>query len=892
MRGLPFFIMQLLNNSISDSRSLIRKLLVNHSNYYAHLKGIDTYETLLDHSLLTLDYFSGAVSSSGLNEVFENLISKVINNSGIYNQEKAEMLITEMIVNVIAFHDIGKINSNFQREKLNNPYFTTPFQNNIGSQHSILSAFIYLCYTFNSVKKYFNKTQDQNKLLLLSLVFVHPVIKHHGAISNGGELKITPDIITGCNEYLDLLSLDENTQSEFINFLGMSENFLSKLNYLKSDIHLFLLIKLVSSLLTSSDYKATNEFMLGIKSSHSPELTEELKEKFISGVSRIPYNAELYQNLDYYYSLEPRTMELTSAENLNNLRQSLSANLVQEIRKNPSKSLYYIEAPTGAGKTNLSLLALIELLKQNRHFTKVFYVFPFTTLITQTLLTLVKSLDLTPSEITEIHSKASFTAAGMEDDVYGSQRKNFLDALFLNYPVALLSHIKFFNILVSNRKDSNYLLSVLPNSLVIIDEIQSYNPNEWDKVNYLINMFSRLFNITFILMSATLPKISRLLIPGLPDNNDNFTYLIKNSNTFYSNPNFGNRVNTNFDYLETLFSFEWLAETIYSHSETRFKKYGSVRAVVEFVKKKRASDFLSFVSSESRFSDYTLYIISGTILEPRRRQIVDNLKKTSLPGEKILVITTQVIEAGVDIDMDIGFKDRSLIDSEEQFAGRINRNAIKKESSLFIFNTGDAAKIYGSDIRYKTVMQNPGLYKETLINKTFDTFYAEIFNLINRNNENELMAENLQEFIDYISGLDFRQVKEMFKLIESESLSVFVPLSVSAEFFTTAEVDFMSRVGIRNSDESSINGEAVWEYFEKLVSCRNLEFIDRAAELKIIQSLMSKFTFSTFYNQFTIKPILNYGEIKYGFLYFRDYQEIYSFETGLTSNFDTGSNFI
>lgn len=393
-------------------------------------------------------------------------------------------------------------------------------------------------------------------------------------------------------------------------------------------------------------------------------------------------------------------------------------------------------------------------------------------------------------------------------------------------------------------------------------------------------------------MSATLPKISRLLIPGLPDNNDNFTYLIKNSNTFYSNPNFGNRVNTNFDYLETPFSFEWLADTIYSHSEIRFNKYGSVRAVVEFVKKKRASDFYSFISSEPRFSDYTLYIITGTILEPRRRQIVDNLKKTSSPGEKILVITTQVIEAGVDIDMDIGFKDRSLIDSEEQFAGRINRNAIKKESSLFIFNTGDAAKIYGSDIRYKTVMQNPGLYKETLINKTFDTFYSEIFNLINRKNENEFMAKNLPEFIDYISGLDFRQVKEMFKLIESESLSVFVPLAFSAEFFTTAEIDFMLRTEIHNSDESEINGEAIWEYYEGLVSNKNLEFIDRAAELKIVQSLMSKFTFSVFYNPFTIKPLLNYGEIKYGFLYLRDYAEIYSFETGLITDFDSVNNFI
>jgi CRISPR-associated endonuclease/helicase Cas3 len=118
-------------------------------------------------------------------------------------------------------------------------------------------------------------------------------------------------------------------------------------------------------------------------------------------------------------------------------------------------------------------------------------------LITQTFKFLQNSLNLDNTEIAEIHSKATFNRK-VDDAEYGSDRKNYIDNLFINYPISLVSHIKFFDTLTSNEKEANYLLHRIANSVVIIDEIQSYNPSEWDKINYLIQKYSVTFNITFI----------------------------------------------------------------------------------------------------------------------------------------------------------------------------------------------------------------------------------------------------------------------------------------------------------------------------------------------------------------------------------------------------------
>ncbi|MDA3778999.1 MAG: DEAD/DEAH box helicase, partial [Bacteroidales bacterium] len=275
-------------------------------------------------------------------------------------------------------------------------------------------------------------------------------------------------------------------------------------------------LKLNYSLLTASDYLATSHFM----NNWGDELladfgvfNKELKKKIVKNIeTSTSYNSIIYKELNNYKLDFPKEK---SNLNLNKLRQNLSAGTINGIRNNLDKNLFYIEAPTGGGKTNLSILALAELLRNDintgeNNITNAFYVFPFTTLITQTFKSLKETLGLKDEEIVQIHSKAGFSEKEKDDD-YGEKRNNIIDYQFVNYPVALLSHIKFFDILKSNRKSANYLMHRLANSVVIIDELQTYSPSEWDKVIYFINKYSKYFNIKFILMSATLPKIDELL---------------------------------------------------------------------------------------------------------------------------------------------------------------------------------------------------------------------------------------------------------------------------------------------------------------------------------------------------------------------------------------------
>ena len=77
------------------------------------------------------------------------------------------------------------------------------------------------------------------------------------------------------------------------------------------------------------------------------------------------------------------------------------------------------------------------------------------------------------------------------------------------------------------------------------------------------------------------------------------------------------------------------------------------------------------------------------------KRILDKVKKAT---DTIILVSTQVIEAGVDIDMDIVYKNISKLDSEEQFLGRINRSC-KKEGIAYFFEVDEASNIYKDDVR-------------------------------------------------------------------------------------------------------------------------------------------------------------------------------------------------
>ncbi len=539
----------------------------------------------------------------------------------------------------------------------------------------------------------------------------------------------------------------------------------------------------------------------------------------------------------------------------------------ENLKNNITKNLFYIEAPTGAGKTNLSLMSTIEILQKDTTINKIFYVFPFTTLITQTYDTIKDVLDLDDSEIVQLHSKAKYNDKfnkkdeSKEDGVYGDEKSNFLDNQFMNYPITMLSHVKFFNILTGVSKDDNYIFHRLANSIVIIDEIQTYSPDLWSSIVYLLDSFAEQFNIKFIVMSATLPKIGDIL----NEPNSKFIPLVKYKQKYFSNPNFGQRVTIDSKPIKIK-----EPKAIYSKVVKESKVYQvldkekpqKVKTIIEFITKKGADEFYQEALGKNKNFFDEIFLLSGTILEPRRREILDFLKENN--DKNILLVTTQVVEAGVDIDMDIGFKEKSLLDSDEQLAGRINRNSSKEGNRLFLFEmeSAKAKFVYRGDKRlhisseYIEVVEGKEENKNVLETKNFDIYYDQVIEKIKKSNDTPFI-EGLDSYIDHIKNLRFSE--SHIKIIDMESVSVFVPLNNKAI--------------------------EIWNSYIEAIQQQDEDFTTRQIKLKNIASEISKYTFSLAkYQGSGIENLLVYckdGKEKYGYLYLEEYQNIYSYNDGL-----------
>ncbi len=263
-----------------------------------------------------------------------------------------------------------------------------------------------------------------------------------------------------------------------------------------------------------------------------------------------------------------------------------------------------------------------------------------------------------------------------------------------------------------------------------------------------------------------------------------------------------------------------------------------------------------------------------------------------------MLITTQVVEAGVDIDMDLGFKDRSLIDSDEQLAGRINRNINKEQCVLFLFNYNKESIIYGKDKRLEFTRKHiqPEQYIDILNNKDFDILYDIVLNNRNEWNNRELV-ENFSDYENKIKSLKYKSVHEDFKLIENKNISCFIPLTVPIEVdgvieeqkdnvFTLTELDFLSQHKVFPNRVNEIEGKEVFDIYLNLIYNKQ-EFIIQRTEEKILQGIMSKFVFSLFASPKIEEQIVKYSDeekSEFGYKYIEYWEKFYNVESGMSDN--------
>lgn len=878
--------------------SFFDMLIKNRADYYAHLPKEGEWrkpETLSEHSGLTYAYAQSIIESLSLRPVLSRLTSLSIPPSLSKEADYITREVETLFMQAIAFHDLGKVNHRFQQVKMKNTTPCLKVNHDFKSDHSSISMYIFLAFYYSRTAS-LNDPDLQDYLDAVALFFSYSIHQHHStSLYNAQETSIWNDEkLFKLSSYLPLFNINLAYIDCFHEYLlKQSADLFKAYNNIptpQSSVALYALLKLNYSLLTACDYLATAHYMNDWKEMISDfgVIDDAMKDRLIKNASSYKYNKTIYENLQLP-CLDKNQLYEASDSNLNLLRQRLAIEVIQNVRAHSDKHLFYLEAPTGSGKTNASLLAATELLASDKSLNKIFYVFPFTTLITQTYKTIRDTLSLDESELVEIHSKAFFKTEKYEEDY-----KNYLENLFVSYPIVLLSHIKFFDIIKTNDKELNYLFHRLANSVVVIDETQSYPPPTWNAIAYFIVNYAEMLNIKFVVMSATLPKIGDII------DTNKFVYLLRDKNQYFLNPNFCSRVKFDYSLLSMDKPQDADEKTHYLHqlknvlldkssqyAASNVVHPNSVHVIIEFIYKKTASDFYALFADNTFFDE--ILLLSGTILEPRRRDIIHKLKSIEYREKKILLISTQVVEAGVDIDMDLGFKDKSIIDSEEQLAGRVNRNVKKKGCMLYLFDCDRAASIYGTDERYRLMNEMDFKYYRMIIeNKDFDGLYQKVIEKIMRNNQSKY-TENIKTLEQDIQRLNFLRINGYLKIIDSDTTSVFVPLSLDIDYFK-GHIDTLDDLSIPYDE--TVDGRDVWKRYESLILSQDEDFVRNRINRQKILGIMSYYIFSIFSHGKDFDLLSTYGEEKYGFLYLENFQDIYSLENGIDTEVLSNSMFI
>ena len=811
--------------------------------YLAHIKD-NRKETLQEHTELANKYFEKIVEYKNLKPFFER-IKNILN---LKNQE--EELYYKMIDDVVNFHDFGKVNSQFQIDKmLNEEILKMEDKYNIsgvlGSDHSLLSASMFIAYYFGKITDLIEIVETKKIVILFEILFAlsYVISKHHGNLDSFEEyieklsrnndeniLKELKNISVSNGGILLQAFLEKETITIFFNFI---ETYISerkeKENISSQEaMSIFVFTKMMFSLLVASDYYSTNEFM------------QEIKYEDFGNMGNIDIIKKEYENSEIIKSIRDKEKNgIPNDEDINNFRTKIFLEAEKNLEKNKENNIFFLEAPTGSGKSNTALNLSLKLLDKDRR--KIFYVYPFNTLVEQNMNTLKNIFgnnEEAIKNITVVNSITALTNKNSKDIPIEEYSDILMDRQFLNYPFIVTTHVGIFNTLIGNTKEDCMPFYQLTNSVIVFDEIQAYKNTIWTEIIKILNSYTKLLNIKIIIMSATLPNLSYLLDE---EEKNNISKLIKNRDEYFNNTIFKNRVEVNYDLLsEQKIEYEGLLQHIIENS------LNSQKILIEFISKNDAKKFYEFCENNEDLNvDHEILILTGEDNKARRNSII---KKINSKDKKIILISTQLIEAGVDIDVDVGYKNISGLDNEEQFLGRINRSC-KKSGKAYFFYLTDAKKVYKNSV----IIENKlNLFsdemKDVLENKNFDVFYSKVLEILKRKAKEKINNDNFETII---FNKKFKLLKERMKLIEEQD-------DKKTYFFNRTLTDEeIEEIG------ENIDGSEVWERYVDILKEEN--YAKKIVELSKIREKMMYFLYEVKKN-----VELNYSDIKGSIIYIDD----------------------
>lgn len=776
----------------------LEQLMKNINNCYGHIKD-DQHETIVEHIQLCVKYLKEIFELKRLNKILE-FFNKTL---GKDLSDEGKEVFNELFINIIVFHDTGKINPNFQKEKMNNESVNNLNPpSNLGSSHSLLSAYIYLGYYLNKIKLLVKADCKILKDIIYINAFV--ISRHHSKIDDfrtyftdkfDSDDELEKRIIDWVNNDDFSKQFSEDFSFVPLKQRGRKDLFKRlKKREINGQIDLYVYVRFLYSILVTCDYYATSEFYSD--------------QKNINVTNNFDFNIliEQYNNTKLITKIrEIKTLE----NNINGLRTEIFLEAEKTLIENCDKNIFYLEAPTGSGKSNTAINLSLRLIENNNDLNKIIYVYPFNTLVEQNIASLNKIFDYS-NILNNVAVVNSTTPIKINENNPNKYQKALLDRQFLNYPIILTTHVSLFDTLFGNNRESAFGFYQLANAVIVLDEIQNYRIERWNEIIIFLKEYARILNMKIIIMSATLPNLELLT-----NDNSNSISLIKNYKRYFLNPIFKDRVKIDYSLLEV----ENIEEKLFEHvlKMSKLKK----KIMIEFIVRKSAEKFYRRLKNINL--DCEVLFISGfdSILE--REIIIDKVNNCS----HLILVATQVVEAGVDIDMDIGYKDISKLDSEEQFMGRINRSYLK-DGKVYFFNLNRATNIYKDDERVvgNLTLLNDEM-KDILLNKSFNQYYYKLLTTL-ANKAKEYTDNNVENFFrEDVACLNYKAVSKRMELILDKRERVTI---------------FLGRK-IKDVYGNEYDGNLIWRQYVELLQDNEMDYSKKIYQLSVVKSKMNYFMY-------------------------------------------------
>lgn len=420
------------------------------------------------------------------------------------------------------------------------------------------------------------------------------------------------------------------------------------------------------------------------------------------------------------------------------------------------KGFYSLTVPTGGGKTLASLLwAMKHAVKHNMN--RIIIAIPYTSIIVQTA-GLLKEI-FGEENVLEHHS--NFNPDDIKDE--DIREKTKLATENWNYPIVVTTNVQFFESIFSNKPSDCRKLHNIVNSVIILDEVQTLPTDFLQPIIDAMKAYQEMFGISMLFTTASQPVLSGLIEGTNPRAGfkgiKHITEIIPNEFTLH-------------DKLRRVHLEIENKGNTYDEIAARVAEYKKVLCIVNT--RKDAKELFDRLPDEGIKLHLSRMMCPDHVYETIGK-IKTLLKEQSQPI--IRVIATQLVEAGVDIDFPVVFRQEAGLDSILQAAGRCNREGKDPIGHIFVFSLSADKRIpFGTmaaanNARLNLPM-NSDWFDPSVMRKYFQQLYSRT---------NSFDKKDIKHYLYKPNELCFETAAKMFRLVEEDCINIIVNWKNSME---------------------------------------------------------------------------------------------------------------